>query len=181
MHDTGDDPISLSFIDCISCGLAAALFLFLVFAAIPRAAALVAAQVEEGSASGPVSQGAAAQLPPLFVGDGDIVPVDILVEFQSGPIPISAIDWRNSKEEFVRSTYQPSRGLVSVAMISLRSDDSPPTLILAGETRRIFGQITIRAGGASRKMRFDCAPVQDGGNLQVLAFDGGAPVEGCAP
>lgn len=179
MHDAGDDPISLSFIDCISCGLAAALFLFLVFAAIPRAAALLATQIEEGSASGAISEGTDAQLPPLFVGDGDVVPVDIRVEFKSGPMPISAIDWGSTT--FDRSTYQPSRGLASVSMISLRSNDTPPKLSLIGEVQQISGQITIKAGGASRQMQFDCPPVQSGARLQVLAFDGGAPVEGCAP
>ena len=181
MHDAGDDPISLSFIDCISCGLAAALFLFLVFAAIPRAAALAAAQLEEGAASGAISQGAAAQLPPLFIGNGDVIPVDIRVEFESGPIQISAINWRSSKGELVWSIYQPSRGIASVSMVSLRSNDTPPSLTLADEVQRVSGQITIRAGGASQQMRFDCPPVPSGGSLQVLAFDDGAPVEGCAP
>ncbi|RWB26415.1 hypothetical protein [Mesorhizobium sp.] len=186
MHDSGEDPISLSFIDCISCGLAAALFMFLVFAAIPRGAATAAAEIATSS-GGLTGSGLSVALP-VFDGGGGDVPVDIRIALDRS-VSVSEAHWKNAKKTF---EYLTETGQVEAFLASFRSSDQfkdtgVPEFLLkrtATAASPIHGQITIKAGhDTAISVAFEC-PVADQGNLdgefKILSFtDDGRPKSQC--
>ncbi|RWB35804.1 MAG: hypothetical protein EOQ41_03055 [Mesorhizobium sp.] len=171
MQDDSEDPISLSFIDCISCGLAAAVFLFLVFAAIPRSVAL--AQQQSTGASGGIN--GAAALPALFDGTGSDVPVDIVIVL-NGPVAEGEGTWQPLGNDDMKSSYRPADGMVTAFLGSFRSsDDDYPTFVLTNTKARlaVSGTITIRAGSDSASLDFACPAAPAGTSVSILSFENG--------
>lgn len=170
--DSSDDPISLSFVDCISCGLAAALFLFLVFAAIPRAASLQLASTSESADV--TTAGAASSLPALFVGSGSDVPVDIRIALEKTTVGENDVD-----DDPRISVYKPAHGQVSALLGTFRSMSAEaPKFRLKRVALALGGTIIIKAGSGTLERRFECGPTQM--LVHILAFDEtGSPISDC--
>jgi hypothetical protein len=154
--------------------LAAALFLFLVFAAIPRAASLQLASTSE-SADVPTARAAASSLPALFVGSGSDVPVDIRIALEKTTVGENDVD-----DDPRISVYKPAPGQVSALLGTFRSSMSAevPKFCLKKGTLALGGTIIIKAGSGTLEKRFECGPTQM--LVRILTFDEtGSPISDC--
>lgn len=169
MSEVAQDPISLSFIDCISCGLAAALFMFLVFSAIPRSAALVETQLQ-GSAGAPESQ-----IPSLFAGTGGDVPIDVRIVFETGLVTGERSgSWTPAGSQATTTIYVANDGTTTAFLGSFRSGDALlPSFQLKSlvDSPAIAGTISIRAGSDVSVIPFLCPASMGGAQQDVIAFD----------
>jgi hypothetical protein len=158
MIDSGDDPISLSFIDCMSCSLAAALFMFIIFGAIPHQQASMQAAMESSANDVPLGANETIEAPaggdeateivPAKIGGDPRAPIDVEVAFNL-PIAIVSASWRGSelKRSYFRISEERARVFVaSLLRPNLANLEFVLTNRQGSDTEGLYSTIKVRAG-----------------------------------
>lgn len=154
MKESEDDAISLSFVDCMSCGLAAAMFLFLVFAAIPRAQVAANAALRSGAES---TQGRGLIPMDARTSAAISIPMDIEIRLNQ-PLLAAGGEWSGADTSF---HFRENNGLARLFVASIvDSTRGFPTFSvvrgLESVSQPLGGRIVVRVGSIAIEKAFVC-------------------------
>ena len=160
MIDEGNDTLSLSFVDCISCGLAAGLFLLIIFAILPRSLS----GLKSGSMSAP------AQTRFVYDDTAGSPLADVEIHIANAGSKPPAGSWRDASEAklvFARGESVTYFREFPRGMLTKGSAEFGVTARSAAPR----GYIYFHAGGRSERTDFDCHAQAPSGDQWILLRD----------